>query len=133
MGSLRWLLFFGFSIALGGLVGARVTRRASGSQAGVPTPWLKAATNVALASSVGLAVLVAGAGSFAAGLDAGRLAGLADSTPGLVALVEVGALAVALAAFVGGWNRAAGVALLAVPFAEGSAPILGRLAASASP
>lgn len=118
MGALRWVLFAGLAVALGGLVGGRLTRRTA-PRAAAPEPWLKAGTAMALVSSLGLAVLVAGAGSFASGLDPDRIGGLVDSTPGLVAIVEVVALAIGLAALVAGARRLAGAALLAVPVAEG--------------
>ncbi|HXH78740.1 copper resistance protein CopC [Nocardioides sp.] len=112
---LRWSLFAGFAVVLGGLVGGRLTRRT----ASAPEPWLKIGAGTALASAVGLAVLVAGVGSFASGLDPDRVLGLVDSTPGLVAVVEVAALAIGLGALVAGQRRLAGVAVLAVPVAEG--------------
>ncbi len=118
MGVLRWTLFAGFALSLGGLAGGRLTRR-SAPRAVAPEPWLKAGAGIALVSALGLAVLVAGAGSFANGLDSGRLSGLIDSTPGLVAIVEVAALALGLGALVAGRRRLAGAALLAVPVAEG--------------
>lgn len=70
-------------------------------------------------SAVGLAALVAGAGSGVSGLDPDRVGGLVDSTPGLVSIVEVAALAVGLGAVAAGRQRLAAVALLAVPVAEG--------------
>lgn len=112
---LRWSLFAGFAVVLGGLVGGRLTRRT----ASAPQPWLKIGAGTALASAVGLAVLVAGVGSFASGLDPDRILALVDSTAGLVAVVEVTSLAIGLAALVAGRRRLAGVAVLAVPVAEG--------------
>lgn len=122
VGAFRWLLFLGLALGLGGLAGARIARRAS-SAVDVPRPWLKAGAGVGLVASAGLAVLVAGAGSFEAGIEAGldpaRLADLVESAPGLVAAVQVIAFASALGAFTVGWRRAGGVLLLAVPVAEG--------------
>jgi copper transport protein len=118
MGVLRWMLFAGFALTLGGLVGDRLTRRTA-PHAAAPEPWLRTGAGMALVSAIGLAVLVAGAGSFASGLDPGRVRGLVDSTPGLVAIVEVAALAIGLAALVAGRRRVVGAALLVVPVAEG--------------
>lgn len=118
MGVLRWLLVVGFAVALGGLVGGRLARRAAPQTDG-PAPWVKLGTGIALASAVGLAVLVAGAGSLTRALDGSRVSGLVDSAPGLAALGEVVALGIALAAFVVGLPRLAAVALLGVPLAEG--------------
>jgi copper transport protein len=118
VGGLRWLLFLGLALGLGGLAGARIVRRAS-SAVDAPMPWLKAGAGVGLVASAGLAVLVAGAGSFEAGLDPARLGDLVESSPGLVATVQVMAFASALGGFSVGWGRAGGVLLLAVPVAEG--------------
>jgi copper transport protein len=117
VGAFRWSLFLGLALGLGGLAGARIVRRAS-SVAG-PRPWLKAGAGVGLVASVGLAVLVAGAGSLKAGISPARLADLVASAPGLVAMAQVLAFAFALGAFAIGWRRAGGVLLLAVPVAEG--------------
>lgn len=120
LGALRGALVAGLALALGGLVGAALARRRAGDdEVDTPRPWLKTGTGIGLAAAIGIAVLVAGAGSFVAGLEPARLAGLPDSTPGRVALVEAVALAAALAGFMRGWNRPAGVTLLAVPLAEG--------------
>lgn len=120
LGMLRWVLFAGLATALGGLVGARLVRRLPEvHEAGTPTPWLKAGAGVALLAAIGLAVLVAGAGSFATGLASSSLAGLPDSTPGRVALAEVAALVAALVALVAHRRWVAGLALLVVPLAEG--------------
>lgn len=118
MGVLRWVLFAGFALALGGLVGGHLARGVT-MRAETPTAWLKAGTGVALASALGLAVLVAGAGSFTSGLDPGRMSRLVDSRPGIVAIVEIAGLTVALVAFVAGGQSVAGASLLAVPVAEG--------------
>ena len=120
LGALRWLFFTGLATALGGLVGARLVHRAYFElDVEAPSPWLKAGVGAALLAAVGLAVLVAGTGSLAAGLDPDALKDLHDSFPGLVALAEVGALVVALVAVVVGRRWLAGMALLAVPVAEG--------------
>lgn len=118
MGVLRWTLFAGFALALGGLVGGWLTRRAA-PRAAVPEPWVKAGACLALVSAVGLAVLVAGAGSLASGLDPDRICGLVDSTPGLVAIVEVAALAIGLGALAARRRQFAVAVLVALPVAEG--------------
>lgn len=119
-GLLRWVLFAGLATALGGLVRARLVHRAAGGrEAGTPAPWLRFGVGIGLVAAVGLGALVAGAGSFVDGLDPGSLARLLDSTPGRVALVEVGSWAIALAALAVRRRPVAGLALLAVPVAEG--------------
>ena len=59
IGLLRWTLFAGFALALGGLVGDWLTRRTA-PRSMAPEPWLKLGAGVALVSAVGLAVLAAG-------------------------------------------------------------------------
>jgi copper transport protein len=118
IGLLRWTLFAGFALALGGLVGDWLTRRTA-PRSMAPEPWLKRGAGVALVSAVGLAVLVAGDGSFVTGLDPRRVGGLVDSPPGLVAIVEVAALAIGLGALAAGRRRLAAGLLLALPVAEG--------------
>lgn len=118
VGAFRWLLFVGLALGLGGLAGARIVRRASPTVA-APQPWPKAGTGIGLVASAGLAMLVAGTGSLEAGAAPARLADLVDSTPGLVATIELIACALALGAFAAGWRRLGAVLLLAVPVAEG--------------
>lgn len=116
LGVLRWVLVGGLAFALGGLVGGWLTRRNAPT---APTPWVKTSVAVALAAACGLAVLVAGAGSFTDGVDPRRLAHLVDSTPGILALTEVFALVAALAASAAARRRLACAALLVVPLSEG--------------
>ncbi|WP_240617444.1 CopD family protein [Nocardioides speluncae] len=80
---------------------------------------MKSGAGVGLVAALGLAALVAGAGSLKAGIAPASVAGLVESAPGLVALVQTAAFASALGAFAVGWGRAGGVVLLAVPVAEG--------------
>lgn len=116
LGALRWVLVGGLGLALGGLVGGWLVRR---SAPAAPTPWVKSGASAALVAACGIAVLVAGAGSFAEGVDVRRLAALVDSTPGIIALAEVAALSAVLGTFAIGSRRLAGMALLVVPLAEG--------------
>lgn len=120
LGVLRWLLFAGFATTIGGLVAAGLVRRtAPGTASPDPDPWLKAGAAAALLAALGIAVLVAGAGSVADGLQASSLLSLPDSTPGRLALVESASLVLALAALALGRRGAAMVALAGVPIAEG--------------
>ena len=120
LGVLRWLLFAGFATTLGGVVAARLVRRVPpGAASADPAPWLKSGAVAALLAAFGIAVLVAGAGSVADGLQAGSLLSLPDSTPGLLALVEFASLVLALAALALGRRGSAVVALAGVPVAEG--------------
>jgi len=109
---LRWLLFAGLALALGGTVGARITASARAVRASLPRirPWIGLGAAVGLAASLGMAMLLA--------VDAG-VAGLLSSQPGRVALVEAAAFAAPLALTAGGGRRWIWVPLLAVPVAEG--------------
>ena len=120
LGVLRWLLFAGFATTLGGLVAARLVRRtAPGAASADPAPWLKAGAAAALLAALGIAVLVAGAGSVADGLQASSLLSLPDSRPGRLAVVESASLVLALAALALARRGSATVALAGVPIAEG--------------
>lgn len=109
---LRWVLFAGLAIALGGLVAQRVTTSARAENPALPAvrPWTALGAVAGLGGVVGLAVLLAGT----SGWDV-----LWVDRPGLLVTVEAagffGAL-VLVAARCSGW---AVVPLLGVAVAEG--------------
>lgn len=115
---LRWLLFAALSVALGGMVGARVVRRHAGPRR-VPPPWTGRAAVAGVVAAVGLAALVAGNGNLWSGMSDPSLSAVAAALPGRLALLEVVGFAAAgiLCRTNGrGW---AWLPLLAVVAAEG--------------
>ncbi|GAB3366470.1 MULTISPECIES: copper resistance CopC/CopD family protein [Amycolatopsis] len=112
--ALRWLLFAGVAVALGGLVGERfaASARAENPALRAPRSQLAPGTLVALAGAAGLvAVLLAGAGA-----EAWR------SRIGLLLLVESAGLVLALVLGTvasGRFRRASALPLLAVVVADG--------------
>lgn len=102
--ALRWLLFAGLALVLGGAVGARLARGTpvSGtSDAPVgdePRAWLTTGALVALIAAAGLALSQIGAGSLARGLRDPSWSALLDSSPGRIAAIEVALLVLALGA-----------------------------------
>lgn len=118
---LRLGLFSGLTLTLGGLVGARIARRTSSVQAREqdPEPWLLAGSLLGLVSAVGLAVVLLGGGSMVAGMTRLRPLELLNTTPGLVAAVEVVAFAAATAACLARRGSVAAAMLVAVAAAEG--------------
>ena len=89
--ALRWLLFAGFAIAFGGLIGERfiVSARAENRRLPAPRSAITSALVVALAGTVGLAVQAL--------VDAGRVSVLWRDGSGVVVSIEAAGLAVALA------------------------------------
>jgi len=85
---LRWLLFAALSVALGGMVGARVVRGHAGPRR-VPAPWTGHAAVAGAAAAVGLVALIAGNGSLSRGVGDPSLSAVADALPGRLALLEV--------------------------------------------
>lgn len=99
--ALRWLLFAGLALVLGGAVGARLAGRtaaAGTSEEDRPRAWLTGGALVALSAAVGLALSQIGGGSVVRGLSGASWSPLLDSTPGRIAAIEVGLLALALLA-----------------------------------
>lgn len=116
---LRWVMFAGLALALGGLVGGRLARRQGQSRDTLPRPWSPAGAALGVAGASGLALLVAGAGSLAQGVERFDLSALAASTPGRVALLEMGSFALALVLLLAKRGLLAGLILLLVPIGEG--------------
>jgi copper transport protein len=118
--ALRWLLFAGLSGALGGLAGRGLARQYKGPAAGpLPPPWALRSSLLGLIAAIGLALVVAGGGSLAAGLAHPLGHRLTSGTPGVIAITEVAAFAAAAALL---RLRLAGLSvlpLLAVVAAEG--------------
>ncbi len=86
IGVLRWLLFAGLALLLGGMAGDRLARRTS--EPGDPRPLLRTGAVLAVVATVGLALVQAGAGSLLNGIS--RVGALIDSTPGRLAVAELG-------------------------------------------
>jgi len=119
---LRWLLFTGLALALGGVVGGVLAGRiageahAEGTELGVPRPWVLAGAVLGLLAAVGLVLDQVGGG----------LSTVTAGGAGRILLVEVLGFAVAAAFAVchrrrrgAAWGVAVVVALLAVVIAEG--------------
>lgn len=114
----RWALFAAYAIALGALAGSRILRPVS-ARSGLSTPRPRAlgAAVVALAAAIGLAAVVAGAGDPLRGLT--QPGALLDSRPGLLALLEMTALALTALALRLSRRTLAGVLLTGVAVVEG--------------
>lgn len=118
--ALRWLLFAGLALSLGGLVGARLVRRAAPDpESPQPSPWLMAGSLAGVVAAVGTALLLLGGGSVVEGLGRLSLRELAGSAPGRIVVAEVLAFAAAAALFLARKRAAGALALLMVPAAEG--------------
>lgn len=116
----RWLLFAGLALSLGGLVGARLVRRAApGPEVLQPSPWLMAGSLAGVVAALGTALLIFGGGSVVEGLGRFSVRELAGSTPGRIVVAEVLAFAAAAALFHARKRAAAALVLLMVPAAEG--------------
>jgi copper transport protein len=91
LAALRWLLFAGFAIAFGGLIGERfiVSARAENPRLPAPRSAITGALVAALAGTAGLAAQAL--------VDAGRVSVLWRDGSGLVISIEAAGLAVALA------------------------------------
>ena len=97
--ALRWLLFAGLALVLGGAVGVRLARRTASAGAGEtdrPRAWLDTGALVAVSAAVGLALSQIGGGSVARGLRGPSWSSLLDSAPGRIAATEVGLMALLL-------------------------------------
>ncbi|HEY1620885.1 MAG TPA: copper resistance protein CopC [Streptosporangiaceae bacterium] len=125
---LRWLLFAGLAVALGGLagraLGAWLRGGAGGTPAGtvrgsLPAPWALGGSLLGAAASAGLAAIDLGSGSLASGLEHFSIPRLLAGTAGVIIAVEFAAFA--CAAVLARLRRPAwaAVPLLAVVVAEG--------------
>jgi copper transport protein len=101
---LRWLLFAGLAVALGGLAGRALAAwlrggaraAGTGTVAGpLPPTWAAGGSLLGAAASAGLAVLVLGGGSFAAGVEHFSVPRLLSGGAGLIVGVEFAAFAAA--------------------------------------
>src|SRR5207247_9361904 len=80
---LRWALFAGLAVALGGLAGRGLAGLYKGSgPARLPPPWALRASLLGVAASAGLAALILGNGSLAGGLAHLSVPRLLASGPG---------------------------------------------------
>ncbi|MFF7642951.1 copper resistance protein CopC [Streptomyces canus] len=117
---LRWVLYAGFALALGGLVGERLAaRRRAPDEAVALRSWVLQGALAGLGASLGLAVLVGGGGSLVRGITSPSGSALFDGRPGILAVTEVVAWLTALIALRMGRRRLAVGALFAVAVAEG--------------
>jgi len=91
---LRWLLFAALSVALGGMVGARVVRPHAGPRR-MPAPWTGRAAVAGVVAAAGLTALIAGAGDLWSGMSDPSLSAVAAALPGRLALLEVAGFAAA--------------------------------------
>ena len=122
---LRWLLFSGFALAWGGLLGDSMVRdRARRAQARfgidlkVPKPWILGGALLGLLASVGLLFLEIGQGSIRNGIGDASLASVTGSTAGRLLLVEAVGFLIAVLAALRPYRWLAGCALLPVLLAE---------------
>lgn len=118
---LRWMLFAGLALGLGGLFGDVISRRDAELRPVSTTirPWLSGGAVVGLLATLGLLVALAGDGSVLRGLGSADLGHLLTTVPGRVAAVEVLAFAGAAVLFVTRQRLLGGVVLSLVAVAEG--------------
>lgn len=91
---LRWVLFGALALVLGEATAVRMARRTRPKGAPLPVSWSLPAVTLGLLAALGLAALIFGNGSVRGGMSHPAL-GQSGSRPGVLALVEVGAFAVA--------------------------------------
>lgn len=111
--ALRWLLFAGLAVALGGVVGERFTRSARAEKPTLPTlrSWIAPSALVGLAGVVGLAVLLV--------VDTGTVSVLWHGRAGQLLATEAAGLTVAIGLAALDRHLWAAAALLIVVAAEG--------------
>ncbi len=117
---LRWVLFAGLAVALGGLAGLALARRyPRPGPRRLPSPWALRGSLAGAAASAGLAGLILGGGSLAVGLGHLSVPRLLASGPGVITVVEFASFTAA--AVLARLRRSAWavVPLLAVVVAEG--------------
>lgn len=118
--ALRWLLFAGLALSLGGLLGGVLSDRAGRSTGeSAPRPWVRGGALLGGLASACLALVVVGGGSVLEGFRSLSLDSLLSNAPGRLAVMEVGAFGVAAVASWMNWRRVAALFLLLVPVAEG--------------
>lgn len=120
-GLLRWLLFAGLALSLGGLVGARLARQTR-PNTGVaassdPEPALIAGAALASIAALGILLAVVGNGSLTGGL--GNLSSSMSTGPGRLAVAELVAGVLSLTCFRLRLRLAGATGLVAVTIAEG--------------
>ncbi|WP_188782276.1 copper resistance CopC/CopD family protein [Nocardioides phosphati] len=120
-GLLRWLLFAGLALSLGGLVGARLARQTrpntGAAAAGDPEPALTAGAALSSIAALGILLAVVGNGSLTGGLD--NLSPSMSTGPGLLAVAELVAGVLSLICFRLRLRLAGATGLVAVTIAEG--------------
>jgi copper transport protein len=118
---LRWALFAALACALGGLAGRALTTLYKGrrSPAPLPSPWALRGSLLGAAASAGLAALILGGGSIAAGLEHLSVPRLLASRPGQLTGAEFASFTVAAVLLRYRRPAWAVVPLLAVVGAEG--------------
>lgn len=114
----RWVQFLALALLLGEAALARVVRRLKPPPAATPRPWTRAAAAGGLLGSLVVTGLICGNGNLATALTHPSLAAL-SSRPGLTAIIESAAFAVALLLSLR-WYRWAWLPGLAVVVAEAS-------------
>ena len=93
---LRWVLFAGLAVALGGLAGLALARRyAEPGPARLPPPWVLSGSLAGAIASAGLAALILGGGSLAAGLEHASVPWLLASGSGVITVTEFASFAAA--------------------------------------
>lgn len=118
---LRWMVFAGLSLCLGGLLGDVIARRHAELRLVSTTirPWLVWGSVVGLVATLGLLAAFVGDGSVLRGLGSVNLGRLLTTLPGWVAAVEVVAFAVAAVLFGTRLRLLGGLVLSLVALAEG--------------
>lgn len=115
---LRWAVFLGLALALGGVAGDRLVRQRvlrAGRPLATPPPLIRAGGLVGAAAGIGLALHQMGGGNPLAGLTGGSPASLWVAPAGRLVVVETVAFAVvALAGRARGRSGVAGVLALTV-------------------
>jgi copper transport protein len=94
---LRWVLLAGLAAALGGLAGRALAGlyKTQAPPMPRPAPWALPASLLGAVASAGLAVLILGAGSLAAGMEHFSVPRLLASGPGAITAVEFASFTVA--------------------------------------
>lgn len=121
---LRWAVFTGLALGLGGLAGDALVRRrvrlAGPDRALVASrPWVLPGSVLGVIGSVGLALHLVGGGSLVDGVSNSSVGALLDTRPGRLVAVQIGAFVLAAAAAVRPNRRWAALALAVVVIAEG--------------
>ncbi|MEU1596023.1 copper resistance protein CopC [Streptomyces sp. NPDC005708] len=113
---LRWVLFAGFALTLGGLAGEQLAARHG---MGALRPWARTGAAGGLLASLGLAMLIAGGGSLTEGLLAPSGSALSSGRAGVLAVTETAAWLGVLVALARRWRPLALAGLAVAVVAEG--------------